>query len=285
MPRIKRYIHTGFTTVNNVSMRDATLSIAERGLLVTMLSLPDGWNMSGRGLAAILPDGRDKIFSTLRKLEAKGYLRRIKIRMNGRFEDTEYQFCDVPVFREENEKNTQEAVKEIDIKKELENADKETKKVTEEPNKEVKKEIKKDSKPKPKKAKKKEDKTETASEKTEERTVNETVALFVEEKSEEQKKEIEEKFDSASGKELKKFVAKEIFNEKKLKAEKAVSEDFLKKLIEIFVEIIEKRPERRKELVCAGPLDVLFLYEETEKSLNRDLVIRKYFLEEGMLLR
>lgn len=98
MPRIKRIIPKGFTTVCNDFLRDTDLSLAARGLLMTMLSLPDGWNMSGRGLASILPDGRDKVFSTLKVLEEKGYLRREKIKENGRFVDIEYQFCDSPIF-------------------------------------------------------------------------------------------------------------------------------------------------------------------------------------------
>lgn len=109
MPRIKRIMPTGFTTVNNEFLRDMELSLAARGLLITMLSLPDGWNMSGRGLAAILPDGRDKVFSTLKVLENKGYLKRERIRENGHFVDIEYQFCDSPIFlssnKEKNEKN------------------------------------------------------------------------------------------------------------------------------------------------------------------------------------
>ena len=102
MPRIKRIIPKGFTTVSNDCLRDVELSMAARGLLATMLSLPDGWNMSGRGLTAILPDGRDKVFSTLKTLEEKGYLKREPIRENGRFVDTEYQFCDSPIFYVEN---------------------------------------------------------------------------------------------------------------------------------------------------------------------------------------
>lgn len=109
MPRIKRIIPVGYTTVNNDFLRDTTLSLAARGLLITMLSLPDGWNMSGKGLAAILPDGRDKVFSTLNILEDKGYLRREKIRENGKFVDVEYQFCDSPIFTPPIKKNKQKS--------------------------------------------------------------------------------------------------------------------------------------------------------------------------------
>lgn len=131
MPRLKRYIQRSFTTVSNEFLRDQELSLVERGLLITLLSLPDGWNMSGRGLASILPDGRDKVFNTLKKLEIKGYLKRENIRENGHFVDVEYQFCDSPVFKEENEKKERaKEVKKASVKKkkkkeeQLENAKK-----------------------------------------------------------------------------------------------------------------------------------------------------------------
>lgn len=108
MPRIKRIIPKGYTTVNNDFLRDTTLSLAARGLLMTMLSLPDGWNMSGKGFAAILPDGRDKVYSTLNVLEEKGYLQREKIREGGRFVDMEYQFCDSPIFIGSNKRKKTE---------------------------------------------------------------------------------------------------------------------------------------------------------------------------------
>lgn len=111
MPRIKRIVPNGYTTVNNEFLRDTELSLTARGLLITMLSLPDGWNMSGRGLAAILPDGRDKVFSTLKKLEEKGYLKRERVRENGHFVDVEYQFCDCPIFLSSIKKENIEKVK------------------------------------------------------------------------------------------------------------------------------------------------------------------------------
>ena len=104
MPKIKRRIINSFTTVNNEYLRDQTLGLVERGLLTTMLSLPDNWEFSGRGLAAILPDGREKIFKTLRHLEEHGYLQRNKITVKGKIVDYEYEFCDSPVFPKKEEK-------------------------------------------------------------------------------------------------------------------------------------------------------------------------------------
>lgn len=70
MPVIKRFeMGNGFTHIENDCLRDITLDIQERGLLVTMLSLPDGWDFSGLGLASILPCGKSKVYSTLKNLK------------------------------------------------------------------------------------------------------------------------------------------------------------------------------------------------------------------------
>ena len=58
--------------VSNGILKDKELPLKERGLLVTLLGLPDNWDFSINGLAAILPDGRDKIKTGLRKLEKMG---------------------------------------------------------------------------------------------------------------------------------------------------------------------------------------------------------------------
>ena len=55
-------------------LRDMRLGVTERGLLLTMLSLPDNWNFSIKGLSRILPDGCAKIGTALHNLEAAGYL-------------------------------------------------------------------------------------------------------------------------------------------------------------------------------------------------------------------
>lgn len=102
MPVIKRFeLGSGFTHIENDCLRDITLDIQERGLLVTMLSLPDGWDFSGIGLASILPCGKSKIYSTLKKLEKAGYLRRTRItNEKGVVIDWRYDISGSPIFRE-----------------------------------------------------------------------------------------------------------------------------------------------------------------------------------------
>ena len=74
MPKLVKKMSRDFTIINNKLLRDGNLGSSERGLLVTMLSLPDGWSFSIRGLAQILPDGITKISNTLNKLESLNYL-------------------------------------------------------------------------------------------------------------------------------------------------------------------------------------------------------------------
>ncbi|MDE5860990.1 MAG: hypothetical protein K2H28_02240 [Ruminococcus sp.] len=73
MPKLVKKMSRDFTIINNKLLRDGNLGSSERGLLVTMLSLPDGWSFSIRGLAQILPDGITKISNTLNKLESLNY--------------------------------------------------------------------------------------------------------------------------------------------------------------------------------------------------------------------
>ena len=99
MPRIKKIVRNNFTTVHNDFLWDTSLSITDRGLLITMLSRPDDWDFSGKGLAKILPDGEKKVYAALKRLEELGYLKRIRVHdEQGRVTDWEYQFSDSPVF-------------------------------------------------------------------------------------------------------------------------------------------------------------------------------------------
>ena len=72
---LKNHTQKNYTLVASAILRDPNLCLFDRGLLCTIISLPDGWNLSVYGLAAILPDGKDAIRAGLKRLEAAGYLR------------------------------------------------------------------------------------------------------------------------------------------------------------------------------------------------------------------
>ena len=86
-----------YTTMSNYHLRDPNLSNKARGLLSTMLSLPENWDYTTRGLARICKDGVDGITAQLKELEQYGYLIRHRIRdSNGRIVDMEYVIYERP---------------------------------------------------------------------------------------------------------------------------------------------------------------------------------------------
>ena len=63
-----------YTVMSNHHLRDTGLSLKSKGLLSMMLSLPEDWNYTTRGLAKICKEGTDSIGSALKELERAGYI-------------------------------------------------------------------------------------------------------------------------------------------------------------------------------------------------------------------
>ena len=86
-----------YTVMSNHHLRNANLSLKAKGLLSMMLSLPEDWNYTTRGLAKICKEGVDAIGAALRELERAGYIVRYQKRdKNGRITDTEYVIYEQP---------------------------------------------------------------------------------------------------------------------------------------------------------------------------------------------
>ncbi len=86
-----------YTVMSNHHLKDMNLSLKAKGLLSMMLSLPDSWNYTTRGLAAICKEGVDAIRSAIQELEGAGYIvRRLLRGGNGRITDTEYVIYERP---------------------------------------------------------------------------------------------------------------------------------------------------------------------------------------------
>lgn len=99
MPILQKRINEDFTIVHNAFIRDEKLGINARGLLLTMLSMKDGWKFSTKGLASILPDGEKRVSTALHSLEELGYLKRNRLTDKfGKVVEWEYLFSDEPVF-------------------------------------------------------------------------------------------------------------------------------------------------------------------------------------------
>ena len=86
-----------YTVMSNHHLRDRNLSNKACGLLSKMLSLPEEWDFTTRGLAMICKDGVDAIRSELKELEQCGYLVRNRVRDDkGRITDIEYVIYEAP---------------------------------------------------------------------------------------------------------------------------------------------------------------------------------------------
>lgn len=86
-----------YTVMSNHHLRNHELSLKAKGLLSMMLSLPDDWNYTIRGLAKICKEGVDAIGGALRELETAGYIVRHQLRdRQGRISDTEYVIYEQP---------------------------------------------------------------------------------------------------------------------------------------------------------------------------------------------
>ena len=95
-----------YTVMANFHLRDITLSLKAKGLLSLMLSLPEDWDYTTKGLARICKDGVDSICATVKELEKAGYVRRRRVRNElGQLAEVEYTILEKPVIPVAEEKS------------------------------------------------------------------------------------------------------------------------------------------------------------------------------------
>lgn len=95
-----------YTCISNDVFR-SDLSLKARGMLCTMLSLPDDWEFSENGLQALLKDGQTSARSAIKELEAAGFLSRTRERdESGRMGKCVWIVCDYPRFENPNLDNS-----------------------------------------------------------------------------------------------------------------------------------------------------------------------------------
>lgn len=80
-----------YTMMSNQHLKDKRLTLKAKGLMSVMLSLPENWDYTLRGLAAISKEGVDAISEAVKELERSGYVIRNRKRdERGRLSGTEY---------------------------------------------------------------------------------------------------------------------------------------------------------------------------------------------------
>jgi len=89
--------NSNYTTMSNRHLRDERLSLRAIGLMSKMLSLPEDWDYTVKGLCAIVKEGREAVRKALMELEAAGYLVREQGRSSGgNFAGNDYTLYEGP---------------------------------------------------------------------------------------------------------------------------------------------------------------------------------------------
>lgn len=86
-----------YTVMANHHLRNKALSLKAKGLLSLMLSLPEDWDYTVKGLAYICKNGIDSINGAIKELEATGYMHRQRVRNDrGQLTTVEYTIREYP---------------------------------------------------------------------------------------------------------------------------------------------------------------------------------------------
>ena len=85
-----------YTVIDNGIFRDSDLSLAERGFLCTVMSLPDDWAFSTSGMADVLHESLGTIKAVINRLVTHGYCKKGRIfdQKTGRIVGYEYSFLE-----------------------------------------------------------------------------------------------------------------------------------------------------------------------------------------------
>ena len=99
----------GYTVMSNHHLRNHALSLKAKGLLSQMLSLPEDWDYTLKGLAQINKESIDAIREAVRELERAGYIKRSRERdERGCLRGTVYTIYEQPHAEPTPEEPTQE---------------------------------------------------------------------------------------------------------------------------------------------------------------------------------
>jgi len=93
--RIER--NKGYTVMSNYHLNDKRITLKAKGLLSQMLSLPENWDYTLRGLAFINKESIDAIRTAVLELEGRGYiLRKQRRESGGKLATIEYTIHEQP---------------------------------------------------------------------------------------------------------------------------------------------------------------------------------------------
>jgi len=94
----KLIIKRRYATIPNDLLNDSSITLKSKGLFGYIQSKPDGWDFSAERIASQLREGLPAIMSSLKELEAKGYLYRERYINELGHRVARYHLYDAPTF-------------------------------------------------------------------------------------------------------------------------------------------------------------------------------------------
>lgn len=137
MNKVTRIKNANYTTISNVFLRDKELSLKAKGLLATILSLPENWDFSIKGICATIKEGTTAVYSAIDELKERGYCKVVTNRNGkGMIVGNDYTFYEDPSMENLNVGNQTQINTNISLPNTKDTDNKEKKK-EEETNKEL----------------------------------------------------------------------------------------------------------------------------------------------------
>ena len=97
MNKVTRIKNDNYTTISNVFLRDNNLSLKAKGLLAIILSLPETWDFSIKGICTTLKEGTTAVYSAIDELKEHGYCKVVTNRNEkGMIIGNDYTFYEEP---------------------------------------------------------------------------------------------------------------------------------------------------------------------------------------------
>ena len=92
--RIRRQKSQQFVTISNEIMREKDISLKAKGLYALVMSLPDDWDFTLKGICAISKENYTAVNGAIKELMEAGYCKREQAKEGGRFCGYDYIFYD-----------------------------------------------------------------------------------------------------------------------------------------------------------------------------------------------
>ena len=138
MNKVTRIKNANYTTISNVFLRDKELTLKAKGLLATILSLPENWDFSIKGICATIKEGTTAVYSAIDELKERGYCKVVTNRNEkGMIVGNDYTFYEDPNMENLNVGNQTQINTNISLPNTKDTDNKEKKKEEKEINKEL----------------------------------------------------------------------------------------------------------------------------------------------------